>query len=139
MLQTTTALSIASATGVGTTTATSAQDINSSDTLWQFDIGEERRIETSPTIVDGIVYFGTLSGAYSGDGSLYALDGSDGSKLWSFVPGNSTNIRSTPTVVDNIVYVADDDGSVYALDAADGSIYWEFEKDRRFFFFANSC
>jgi polyvinyl alcohol dehydrogenase (cytochrome) len=42
----------------------------------------ERSSTSSPAVVGGVVYFG------SGDGNVYALNASTGTKLWSFATGS---------------------------------------------------
>jgi outer membrane protein assembly factor BamB len=78
----------------------------------------ESGIHSSPTVVDGVVYFG------SEDWSLYAVDADTGTKLWEF----RTNgfVDSSPTVVDGIVYFGANDSNFYALNAKTGEELWRF-------------
>ncbi len=77
------------------------------------------RIQSSPTVVDGIVYVG------SDDNSLYAIDAATGNEIFEFANATGT-IFSSPTVVDGIVYVGSFDNSLYAIDAATGNEIFEF-------------
>ena len=52
----------------------------------------------------------------SGDGKVYALSASSGSKLWSYTTSNW--VYSSPAVVNGVVYVGSQDGNVYALGAS---------------------
>ena len=83
---------------------------------WSFTTGAE--IHSSPTVVDGTVYFG------SRDFKLYAVDVDTGEKRWEFTAG--TWIDSSPTVYDGIVYVGSNDGFLHAIDADTGEELWNF-------------
>lgn len=78
----------------------------------------ESGIHSSPTVVDGVVYFG------SQDGALYAVDAETGTELWEF----RTNgfVDSSPAVVNGIVYFGSNDSNFYALDAQTGTELWRF-------------
>ncbi|HEY41752.1 MAG TPA: PQQ-like beta-propeller repeat protein [Dehalococcoidia bacterium] len=78
----------------------------------------ESGIHSSPTVVDGIVYFG------SQDWTFYAVDADTGTKLWEF-RANSF-VDSSPAVVDGIVYFGSNDSYFYALDAETGTKLWSF-------------
>jgi outer membrane protein assembly factor BamB len=79
--------------------------------LWRTSIGT--RLNSSPTVSDGIVYFGDTGGTF------YALDAATGDVRWASdeVAGK---INCDPTVVDGVVYVGDLRGSLHAFDAASG-------------------
>jgi outer membrane protein assembly factor BamB len=91
---------------------------------WRF--ATKGRIISSPLVVGGTVYVG------SGDGNLYAVNASDGSKAWAFETRGP--VTSSPAYADGIVYVASLDGSVYAVDARSGARRWRFstQGERRF-------
>lgn len=80
-------------------------------------------VRSSPTVVDGIVYFG------SDDGGLYAVDARSGEKRWSFTTGRK--VRSSPAVVDGVVYVGSDNGKLHAVDADTGRERWSFHTKAR--------
>lgn len=86
---------------------------------WGYETGAT--VSTSPAVVDGVVYFG------SWDGTVYAVDVSDGTLKWQF--GTGGDVRSAPTVAEGVVYVGSNDGNLYALDAATGDEEWRFEAD----------
>lgn len=68
---------------------------------------------------DGTVYFAC-------DGTVYAIDGNDGSKVWSYVVGNG--VVACPVVSSHgLVYVGSWDQSLYALNASSGAIIWSFK------------
>jgi len=80
-------------------------DTSSSQKLWSFPTG--KAVESSPTVVDGIVYFG------SNDHNLYALNATSGQQKWFFQTGG--RVRSSPTVINDVVYVGSEDGNLYAI------------------------
>ena len=77
-------------------------------------------IRTSPTVVDGKVYVGSL------DKTLYCLNANTGVTMWTFDSGGY--IYSTPAVADGAVYVATATGRpaarLYKLDANNGTVLW---------------
>lgn len=74
-------------------------------------------IVASPTMVNGVCYFGSL------DGKIQAVNTITGNKLWSFE--TEYEVRSTVAVVGGKVYTGADDGNIYCLDAATGTKLWQ--------------
>ena len=74
---------------------------------WKF--ATNGSVISSPTIVDGIVYFG------SQDKNIYAVGAWSGNLLWSFA--TNAAVESSLAVVNGKVYTGGDDGNVYCLDA----------------------
>jgi serine/threonine-protein kinase len=73
---------------------------------------------TSPTVRDGIVYFGTID-----DDKLNAVDVATGLKKWDYWMFG--NIYSSPTVAGGLVYTCSFPGLVlYTLDAITGVRKW---------------
>lgn len=97
-----------------TGTATSkAPTIN--QTLWTFTTAGP--VETSPAVVDGIVYVG------SNDGCVYALNAADGTLIWNYSTGGP--VQSSPAVVDGVVYIGGfHSHEVFALNAYTGKLIW---------------
>jgi outer membrane protein assembly factor BamB len=89
-------------------------------TLWKYQAGSG--IESSPAVVDGVVYFGVLWNGHNG--LVNALNAATGSKIWQFA--TDSGVESSPAVVDGVVYIGSYSGQVYALDAATGSRIWSF-------------
>jgi outer membrane protein assembly factor BamB len=86
---------------------------------WKNPIGSYlSAIESSPAVVNGVVYFG------SDDGNVYALNASTGAKLWSYTTGSY--VFSSPAVVNGVVYVGSVDGNMYALYANTGAKLWSY-------------
>jgi outer membrane protein assembly factor BamB len=74
---------------------------------------------SSPTVVAGVVYFG------SGDGHIYAVDALTGALRWSFKTGDV--VHSSPTISDGTLYAGSWDTFFYALNAATGDLKWKFK------------
>lgn len=74
---------------------------------------------SSPTVVDGAVYFG------SGDGHIYAVDAVTGKLRWSYKTGDV--VHSSPAVSGGVVYAGSSDTYFYALNAATGELKWKFK------------
>jgi len=74
-------------------------------------------IQSSPTLVDGVAYFGTL------EGTIYAVDVNTATELWSFKTDHW--VKSTVAVVNGKLYTGTDDGNIYCLNAATGDKLWE--------------
>jgi outer membrane protein assembly factor BamB len=83
---------------------------------WKFKT--EGRIFSSPSITDGVVYFG------SNDSCLYAVDATSGIQKWKFK--TSGIVSSSPAIYGGKVYFLSFDGSLYALDAKTGAKIWSF-------------
>jgi outer membrane protein assembly factor BamB len=83
--------------------------------LWSFTTGGA--VMSSPSIVNGIVYFG------SQDHNIYAVDAKYGNKIWSFTTNNT--IESSVAVADGKVVTGAEDGYMYCLDAYTGKMLWK--------------
>jgi len=86
---------------------------------WKFKIDGDGEPK-SPTVSDGVVYFG-------GGNKLYALDAQSGRKRWDFQ--TSGQIFSCPAVSDGVVYFGCNDGFLYAVDSTSGQEKWDFQTD----------
>ncbi len=74
-------------------------------------------IQSSPTLVDGVCYFGTQLG------TIYAIDANTATELWSFQTDHW--VKSTVAVVNGKLYTGTDDGNIYCLNAANGNQLWK--------------
>lgn len=96
--------------------------------VWSYDTGTKRGHETSPIVVDGVMY-GTANW-----GKVFALDAKTGELIWE----NDLNVDKTrglyaccdvvnrgAAVWKGKVYVATTDGRLVALDAVSGEIIWD--------------
>ena len=93
---------------------------------WIFQTEVKESLETSPIVVDGVMYVTT---SFS---HVYALDAKTGARLWHFKPklGPVTTFCCGPNnrgvaVYDDKVYVATLDSRLIALDAKTGSVVWQ--------------
>lgn len=93
---------------------------------WKYDANGG--VPSSPTVVDGTVYFGTHT---EGNGSVYALDAETGDVLWEFTTGGP--VVASPTVVDGVLYIGSEDRRLYALDARTGEEVWNHTAKGRAF------
>lgn len=77
----------------------------------------KQAIQTSPIIVDGIVYIGST------DTYLYALDAQTGTLKWKQKLGL---MLSSVAVANRVVYIGSEYGTLYALDAKTGLLKWSY-------------
>ena len=91
-------------------------------------------VDSSPAVVNGVVYIGSAVGAVPAEqstsasitaGAVYALNATNGAKLWNYTIGG-LGFESSPAVVGGIVYIGSDDGNVYALNATSGDKLWKY-------------
>ena len=94
---------------------------------WFKDMGTSRALESTPIVVDGIMFF---TSAWS---RVYAVDAVTGKDIWSYdpkVPGEWARLACCDVVNRGVavyrgrVYVASLDGRLIALDAASGKEVW---------------
>jgi PQQ-dependent dehydrogenase (methanol/ethanol family) len=93
---------------------------------WMFQTEVKESLETSPIVVDGVMYVTT---SYS---HVYALDAKTGQEIWHFKPklGPVTTFCCGPNnrgvaVYDDKVFVGTLDAKLVALDAKTGDIVWQ--------------
>jgi len=92
---------------------------------WVFQTEVKESLETSPIVVDGVMYVTT---SFS---HVYALDARTGAEIWHFKPklGPVTTFCCGPNnrgvaVYNDKVYVGTLDAKLVALDAKTGSVVW---------------
>lgn len=85
---------------------------------YALDIATGGQVNASPTLADGLIYFG------SKDQNLYVLTTS-GHKQWSYQTKGS--VTGSAVVYDNTVYVGSYDDRLYALNSADGTYKWSYQ------------
>ena len=88
--------------------------------LWTASISTDFNVQSSPAVVNGVVYVG------SDNGKLYAFDAAGNTNcsgtpktcapLWTASTGSS--VFSSPAVSNGVVYIGSEDGNLYAFDAA---------------------
>src|SRR6266496_4163040 len=125
-------------------TTTAANPINSSGTMFGFDLQHTRfnpmeqtlsaanvsrlvrywaastsaAIASSPVVANGLVYIG------SNDYNLYALDPTASTQRWTPTSPTRYAINSSPAIANGIVYISTAEAKLYAFDAATGSLTW---------------
>jgi outer membrane protein assembly factor BamB len=72
---------------------------------------------STPTVVDGVIYFGTFS-------SLSAYSTKNCKFRWSFETKGF--VLSSPSVVNNVVYFVSGDGFLYAVKTSNGELKWKY-------------
>jgi outer membrane protein assembly factor BamB len=90
-----------------------ALDAETGEELWRFKAGV---IESSPLLVNGVLYFGTF------DDRLYALDAETAEPRWTFKAGD--DVKGGPVLYRGTIYFGAYDGKVYAVDARNGRRRW---------------
>lgn len=86
---------------------------------------------TSPTVANGMVYFGTNQSNF-GNGGVVAIDAKTGQTVWSFIGTGGQlpyggKVQYPPAVENGIVYFSCG-GGVYALNALNGALLWHYSE-----------
>jgi alcohol dehydrogenase (cytochrome c) len=92
---------------------------------WKFNTGVYGSFETSPIVVDGVMYFTT-----GPDNAAYALDAATGRLKWHYVPtmGHAPyifNVNRGVAVAGGKVFLTTMDDRLIALDARTGKPLWD--------------
>jgi outer membrane protein assembly factor BamB len=97
---------------------------NTGKELWSYDDGGNLKpVFSTPTIVDGRLYFG--EGFHQDrECKMFCLDAATGEEKWKFVTGSHT--ESSPTVVNGKVYFGAGDDGIFCVNAADGKEVWHY-------------
>ena len=102
-----------SLTGISSTTIAPAPKL-----AWAWEGGEA--FDSSPAIVDDVVYAGTATG------ELIAVGLADGKLRWRYKAGEAIG-ESSPAVANGRVFIGDLIGVVHAVNVADGKPIWTFK------------
>jgi alcohol dehydrogenase (cytochrome c) len=97
-------------------------------TRWTFPMPNVTLVETTPVVVDGIMYISSANEAY-------ALDAGSGRQVWHFrrartagIAGNAAlGFNRGVAVSGNRVFMLTDNAHMIALDRSTGSLLWETE------------
>jgi len=95
---------------------------NTNIVLWNYTAGSS--VHSSPAIVDGKVYFGSM------DYKVYCLNAINGTKIWDYTIGHP--VSSSPAVYENMVYIGSNDipglngSNLYCLNSSTGEKIWEY-------------
>ena len=104
-----------------------AGNVGSLGLAWSFELSTNRGVETTPIVVDGVMY---VTSSWS---MVYALNAKTGELLWKYDPKvpRETGFHACCDVVNRgvavwggEVYVATLDGRLVALDAKTGNVAW---------------
>jgi outer membrane protein assembly factor BamB len=87
---------------------------------WRFRLGP---CESSPLVVDGLVYAGDWHG------HVYALSARTGKRRWVFRADGA--VKSSPSYADGKIYIGTYGSHVYALDAHTGKLVWRASAQQR--------
>jgi alcohol dehydrogenase (cytochrome c) len=95
---------------------------------WMFPMPNVTLVETTPVVVDGIMYISSANEAY-------ALDAGSGRQIWHFrrprtagIAGNAAlGFNRGVAVSGNHVFMLTDNAHMIALDRSTGSLQWETE------------
>jgi quinohemoprotein ethanol dehydrogenase len=94
---------------------------------WAYDIGANAIFESTPVVVDGVMFTSGMRGA------VYAINAKTGVERWRFEPKVETlgcaigAVNRGVAVWRGKVYVAALDGHLYALDASSGKVAWKVD------------
>jgi outer membrane protein assembly factor BamB len=90
-------------------------------------------ISSSPAVVDGVIYVGSVSPVTEAGGALHAVNAETGEELWQRSTMTGDAIFAAPTVVDGVVYAGSYDGIEFAVDATTGEELWRFQAEGSIF------
>jgi outer membrane protein assembly factor BamB len=95
-------------------------DATTGDEIWNYTTASTTGTQSSPTIVDGYLYIGSM------DNNMYCLDADTGDKIWNFTAGR---ISSSPALTNGKVYFGSMDKYVYCLNSTTGAFIWSVPTD----------
>jgi PQQ-dependent dehydrogenase (methanol/ethanol family) len=95
---------------------------------WIFPIGNSKRLEVTPVVVDGVMYVTAAN-------EVYALDARSGRQIWHYgrpltkgVIGDAeSGINRGVAVLGGRVFIATDNAHLIALDRTTGHLLWDTE------------
>ncbi len=94
-----------------------ALDPLNGEELWYYRT--EMPIDHSPTVVDGVVYFGCT------DKTVHAVEAATGRRIWRTLRAGAA-FDTNPVVVEGRVLIGNRDGYFYAFDAKSGKLLWYY-------------
>jgi eukaryotic-like serine/threonine-protein kinase len=93
--------------------------------LWQVRLGTV--LSSSPSVIDTMVYIGSLAPGTREGGALHAVDGQTGIESWRLATAPGDGIFSSPAIDDGTVVAGSYDGIVIAADVSTGEEHWRFQ------------
>lgn len=104
-----------------------ALDATTGAKKWEFLGDDTYDFESSPTIVNGVVYVSLRGTAFSKQGvGTFALDAKTGAKIWT-EPTRVWVTESSPAVVNDVVYAGSELNGLEAFDAKTGTRKWTYK------------
>jgi len=94
---------------------------------WRARLGTA--ITSSPSVVNNIIYIGSVAPTTESGGALHAVDAATGIEIWRLATTPGDGILSSPAVANSIVVVGSYGGIVVAADASTGEERWRFQTE----------
>ncbi|MDC0598605.1 PQQ-binding-like beta-propeller repeat protein [Gammaproteobacteria bacterium] len=96
--------------------------------LWTFPIPNARQVETTPVVVEGVMYVSSAN-------EVWALDAGTGREIWHYQQARTQGLTGNAAigfnrgvaVANDRVFLLTDHVHLIALDASDGSLLWDTE------------
>lgn len=92
---------------------------------WKAPFTTKDAIRATPTLSGDTVYVASF------DGSVYALNASDGTKRWQTPLGEA--LYAPPVVAEGCLFAGALNGRLFTLDAANGKVLWKFQASDQFY------
>ncbi len=111
-----------------TMTGINKTNVNRVAPLWSFPIPNARQVETTPVVVNGVMYVSSAN-------EVWALDAGTGREIWHYqqprtqgLTGNAAiGFNRGVAVAGDKVFLLTDHVHLLALDSSDGSLLWDTE------------
>ena len=95
---------------------------------WMFPVGNSKRLEVTPAVVDGVMYVAAPN-------EVYALDARSGRQIWHYsrpltkgvIGDAASGINRGVAVMGSRVFTATDNAHLIALDRVTGHLLWDAE------------
>lgn len=105
-----------------------ASNISSLSPRWIFPVGDARRLEVTPVVVDGIMYVTTANEAF-------ALDAKTGRQVWHYarpiskglIGDAAGQINRGVAVLGDRLFMVSDNAHMFALNRFSGGLIWDIE------------
>ena len=93
---------------------------------WIYQTGVPGAFQTTPLVVDGVMYFTT------GNGSAYALDARSGRELWRYRYPDSerTYVNRGAAILGQLLYMLTFEATLLAIDIRDGHLVWKTQIEK---------
>ncbi|MFO7951017.1 MAG: PQQ-binding-like beta-propeller repeat protein [Candidatus Fermentibacteraceae bacterium] len=102
-----------------------ALDRYTGEIVWENDDYPAGYWDSSPTVVDGVIYIGGYVEQGGINGLVRAIDCTSGETVWEH--DIESNVTATPAYHGGRLYLGGEDSSIVSLDALDGGEYWKVD------------